>query len=226
MILLSPLCHHQEFTWVVYREGEAARWPRRLPELVLEVGRIRVLCGDPPAIFCLSPLKSKKFESRCFCFPLFQSYCLIFRWPASREVFINTPWGKPKTLLRVFLTVAESNVVCVLSCGREQCGLRCLSSSTREKLTNTNTSRNTGCFCFKRRTLLHALFRFSPNIVTILPAWLWRTESSSLPYLLGEQYVPLFLLRQTLVLINRALLFWVPLISVCFLAIQSYSPAS
>lgn len=68
------------------------------------------------------------------------------------------------------LAVAESNAVCVLSCGGEQCGARPFSSITLEKLMNTNTSRKTGFFCFQTRILPHALSHLSLNFVTFLCA--------------------------------------------------------
>lgn len=69
--------------------------------------------GRPTSKFLSVTSEGRKFERHCLCFPLFQSYCLIFRRPASKEVFINTPWGEPKALLRVSLAVADSNAVCV-----------------------------------------------------------------------------------------------------------------
>lgn len=112
-----------------------------------------------------------------------------------------------------------------LSCGREQRrwfvslavaeqrGPCCFASITLEKLMNTNTSRKTGFFCFKRtlphalsRPFLWALWRFSVHA-------LWSPESSSFPSFTADNTILYFCLDRTLVLINSTELFSVPLIS-------------
>lgn len=99
---------------VFTERGKLCADPGGYPSWFLKLEELESF-GGPTSNFLSVTSEVKKFERRCLCFPLFQSYCLIFRWPASREVFINTPWGEPKALRSVSLAVADSNAVCILS---------------------------------------------------------------------------------------------------------------
>lgn len=122
----------------------------------------------------------KKFERHCHVSPL-PIILLNFQMACFQGSFHKNTMLQTKNSPRVSLAVAESNVVCVLSHGREQWGLSCFSSITLEKLMSTDISRKTGFFCLKEEyshtlysTFLWALWRFCVHA-------LWSSESFDPP---------------------------------------------